>query len=109
MQSFQDILATLPGIDHIERLELYAADQAEPVWRIENRPGKSGSLAVYYKVCIDHGGLTPAAARQALQLYGEHTDDARANPGKHPNIDFLFALIERDDHLGAKTVPRQAP
>jgi hypothetical protein len=35
-------------------------------------------------------------------LYAEHTDDARANPGKHPNIDRLLALIESGARLSVK-------
>ncbi len=106
MTSFQDTLATLPAVEHLQRLELYAGSQTQPVWVVENRPGSQGSLAVYYKVCIDHGGLNPAAARQALALFGEHSEAARARPGSHPNIDFLFRLIQRGDHLAAKAVPR---
>jgi hypothetical protein len=31
-----------------------------------------------------------------LQLYAEHTADARLHPGKHPNIDRLLAIAEDD-------------
>ncbi|EKX97124.1 hypothetical protein HMPREF9996_00990 [Aggregatibacter actinomycetemcomitans Y4] len=31
-----------------------------------------------------------------MQLFAEHTADARKNPGKHPNIDLLLRVIEQD-------------
>jgi len=34
-----------------------------------------------------------------LSLYAEHTADAEDNPGKHPNIDKLFNVIEDQDPL----------
>jgi hypothetical protein len=48
------------------------------------------------------GAITPLAAQTGLELYAEHTDDARANPGKHPNIDRLLALIESGARLSVK-------
>ena len=35
------------------------------------------------------------AARHGLALYAEHTADARARPGAHPNIDRLLAIAEQ--------------
>jgi len=34
-----------------------------------------------------------------LKIYAEHTQDAEENPGKHPNIDRLFEVIETGDVL----------
>lgn len=106
MPSFAENLASLPSVDGIARLELYAGDSYEPIGVIENAPGQAGSLAVYYKVAVDFGGIGPSAARKALELYAEHTEDARAHPGKHPNIDRLFAIVERQDYLSVKAIRR---
>ncbi|MDH5302437.1 MAG: DUF2322 family protein [Gammaproteobacteria bacterium] len=102
MSNFKDVLATLPSIDNIAKLELFDGAKPEAVWTIENKPGKQGSLRVYYKVTTDFGGMTPKAAQKAIELFCEHVQDARDNPGKHPNIDFLFGVIDENKHLAAK-------
>ncbi len=33
---------------------------------------------------------------EGLTLFAEHTNDAEKNPGKHPNIDRLFKVIEEE-------------
>lgn len=88
--NFADRLKTLPSIQHLAALELLGP-QGEVLARIENKPGQAGSLAVYHALAAQHGGaITPAAARLGLDWYAEHTEDARAHPGKHPNIDRLL-------------------
>ena len=52
----------------------------------------AGSAAVYHALAARHGAITPEAAREGLALYAEHTADARAFPGKHPNIDRLVDI-----------------
>ena len=89
---FSEILKSLPTIEQIDALELINNEGAVEV--IENRPGKAGSVAVYNALLQEFGVLNGDAANKGLELYGEHTEDVRANPGKHPNIDRLFALIE---------------
>ncbi|MBI5042108.1 MAG: DUF2322 family protein [Gammaproteobacteria bacterium] len=105
MSHFPDILRTLPSVEHIARLELGDA-QGQPVGIIENRPGSAGSVAVYNAVTRPDGWLDPGAAVHALTLYAEHTADARANPGKHPNIDRLLALIDNGQRLHVRSVSR---
>lgn len=102
---FAENLKTLPSIEHLQRLELYGA-RYEPEAVIENKPGQQGALAVYYKVCVDFGGLGPEAARRALALFAEHVEDAKTHPGRHPNIDRLFLIIEDNAYYSAKAVPR---
>jgi len=46
--------------------------------------------------------MTPAAAAEGLAIYAEHTDDARLNPGKHPNIDRLFGVQASGNTLHAR-------
>jgi hypothetical protein len=39
-----------------------------------------------------------------LELYAEHTEDARQHQGKHPNIDRLIGLIDENETLRVKHV-----
>jgi len=101
--AFADNLKTLPGISHLAALNLIdAADVV--VATIENKPGQAGSLSVYNHLGQLYGAISPEAAKKGLELYAEHTDDARTNPGKHPNIDRLIGLIERGETLRVKQV-----
>jgi hypothetical protein len=93
----------LPDVSHIDRLELFDEDYT-PVAVIENRDGQRLSLQIYYKAALAFGGIGPKAANSALLRYGEHADDARRNPGKHPNIDRLFHIIANDGHLSVHAV-----
>jgi nicotinamidase-related amidase len=88
--SFAEALATLPPITKLAALQLWRDGRMEAV--IENKPGQAGSLAVYHALFQRFGAITPKAARLGQWLYGEHAADARLHPGKHPNIDRLFAL-----------------
>lgn len=99
MKTFDETLKTLPPIDDIAALILYHDQSADDGEIIENRPGKAGSVAVYHALLQEFGTLTPAAARRGLELYAEHVADARANPGKHPNIDRLFRIIEQASEM----------
>jgi hypothetical protein len=101
--AFAENLKQLPKISHLEAMELIDRE-GEVRARIENKPGQAGSLAVYNHLAQHFGAITPDAARKGLELYAEHTEDARGNPGKHPNIDRLFGLIERDETLTIKQV-----
>ncbi|AKJ67342.1 hypothetical protein PATSB16_10160 [Pandoraea thiooxydans] len=89
--NFKENLARLPSIDGIVRIELRGADERlDSV--IENQPGKQGSLAVYHYLQQQFGTLDARAAAHGLAVFGEHTADALAHPGKHPNVDRLLAL-----------------
>ena len=105
MITFADILKTLPSIDHIEKLELYDGDTL--VDTLENKPGKAGSVAVYNALAQEFGSLNKGAAVKGLILFAEHTADAQENPGKHPNIDRLFAIISDQGDLRVETIARQ--
>lgn len=91
--AFADNLKQLPKISHLAALQLVDREGAV-VGTIEHKPGQTGSLAVYNHLGQIYGAITVEAARKGLELYGEHTADARANPGKHPNIDRLIALAD---------------
>lgn len=96
--AFADNLQTLPTVEHLAAIELVNA-QGDLVTRIENKPGQAGSLKLYAALANKHGSINPEAAAEGLALYAEHTEDARANPGKHPNIDRLWTLIETEQSL----------
>ncbi len=102
MPPFTDNLKKLSGVSHVAAIKLLAADGE--VVALENKAGSQGSLAVYNHLAQTYGAITPDAARKGLDIFAEHADDARANPGKHPNIDRLFAIVEEEKTLRTKHV-----
>ena len=103
MPQFAENLKKLPGISHLAAINLLDAEGGVLVC-LENKPGCQGSLAVYNHLAQTYGAITPEAAKKGLELFGEHTEDARAHPGKHPNIDRLLAVIEEKKTLRIKHV-----
>jgi len=100
---FSDNLNLLPAIDAVVAIELL--DQSGiRVSTIENKPGQAGSLRVYCWLAETFGSITPEAAALGLKIYAEHTQDARTNPGKHPNIDRLFGIGTPDQALQVRAV-----
>lgn len=89
--SFAEVLAGLPAADDLTAIELTGPDGETA--RVENKPGSQGSLKVYRYLLERFGKLDRAAAEAGLIMYAEHGMDARANPGKHPNIDRLLAIV----------------
>jgi hypothetical protein len=89
--TFKDNLQQLPPVDGVERIDLIDAEGAV-VARIENQPGKQGSLAVYQYLKQAFGALDAKAAEHGLAVFGEHKADARNRPGAHPNVDRLLAI-----------------
>jgi hypothetical protein len=90
-EKFSDNLSMLPAMEDVAAIELVDASGAR-VGRIENKPGQAGSLRVYGWLAEKFGAITVEAASLGLKLYAEHTQDALANPGKHPNIDRLLGI-----------------
>lgn len=101
--AFVDNLKTLPSVSHLAALELLNP-QGDVVARIENKPGQAGSLTLYAALASKHGLINAAAAQEGLTLYAEHTADAKAFPGKHPNIDRLLQIIASSEGLTVKTI-----
>ncbi len=91
-QSFKDNLNLLPAIDGVARIDLIDPAGAV-VASIENKPGKQGSLAVYQYLAEGFDGLNAQAAAHGLEVFAEHTADAKARPGAHPNIDLLLEIV----------------
>ncbi|UJC78572.1 DUF2322 family protein [Rhodococcus erythropolis] len=102
--TFADNLAALPTVDHLAAIEVLDAD-GNVIDTVENKPGKYGSVKVYNHLAEVYGALTPEAATAGLTIFAEHTEDARANRGKHPNIDRLDQVIATGSGLGLRGVP----
>ena len=102
--NFAERLKQLPAATHLAALHLLDAD-GKAVATIENKPGQAGSVAVYAALAALYGGrITPAAASLGLEWYAEHTADALAFPGKHPNIDRLLAWAQGADSYRVQTI-----
>ncbi|PJG86175.1 DUF2322 family protein [Conservatibacter flavescens] len=92
---FKQILTTLPTVDHLSGLDIVDVNQ-QVIHHIPAIEGKLGSLRVYYALALAFSGqLDRTSAEKGLALFAEHTLDAKANIGKHPNIDFLFNVIDK--------------
>ncbi len=89
--SFAENLKKLPGISHLAAINLLDAD-GNIAATIENKPGSQGSLAVYNHLAQTYGSINAEAARKGMEIFAEHTEDERGNPGKHPNIARLIAI-----------------
>ena len=100
--SFSENLKQLPKVSHLAALQLLDAADGSLVATIENKSGQVGSLAVYNHLGQIYGAITADAAKKGLELYAEHVEDARANPGKHPNIDRLLQLLAEPRTLRVK-------
>lgn len=94
--NFKEILETLPTIEHLKGLDAKQGD--EVIHHIPAAPGKLGSLRLYNALAEKFNGkLDRTSAEQGIAWFAEYVDDAKANPGKHPNIDLLFKV--RDENL----------
>lgn len=89
--SFSENLKKLPGITHLAVLNLLDAD-GNVVATIENKAGSQGSLAVYNHLAQTYGSINVEAAKKGIEIFAEHSEDERANPGKHPNIARLLQI-----------------
>ena len=101
--SFAENLKKLPGISHLAAINLLDAE-GNVVAGIENKPGSQGSLAVYNHLAQTYGSINGEAARKGLEIFAEHTEDARLHAGKHPNIDRLIAVEAGQPALRVKHV-----
>lgn len=100
---FKDYLAIFPTIDHLSGLDVI--NSGEVMQHIPAIEGKLGSLRLYYALYEKFDGkLNPVAAKQGLEWFAEHTEDAKSNLGKHPNIDLLFKVIDNDLSLSLQPI-----
>ena len=99
---FKEILETLPTIDHLTGLNVM--DGETIIHNISAIPGKLGSLRLYNALAEKFNGkLNRTSAQQGVEWFAEHIEDAKENPGKHPNIDLLFKVI--DENLNLTLIP----
>lgn len=93
---FKQVLNTLPNIEHLRGLDV-TDTQGNVIQHIPAIEGKLGSLRVYHALALEFDNkLDRTSAEKGLLLFAEHTLDAKANLGKHPNIDLLFNVIKQD-------------
>jgi len=95
-------LKKLPSVENLKLLEIIRSDNGDVLASIENKPGKSGSLAVYHFLFKTYGVLSTKAAKHGVELFGEYAAEAKLIPGSHPNIDFLFKLISSGEECAIK-------
>lgn len=101
--SFRENLRQLPSIDGLHSIALIDTD-GDLIDSIPNEPGKQGSLAVYQYLKLCFGTLDAQAAAHGLEVFAEHTADARERPGAHPNIDRLIAIAAGGEPLRIETI-----
>ncbi len=102
---FSERLQQLPSVAHLAALQLLGPD-GTVIATIENKPGQGGSLAVYHALAALYGGsIAPAGAALGLEWYAEHTADAQAHPGKHPNIDRLLTWAQGTGTYAVRLIP----
>ncbi len=93
--NFKDILETLPSIEHLTGLDVLNDETV--IHHIPAAPGKLGSLRLYNALAEKFNGkLDRTSAQQGIEWFAEHVEDAKQNPGKHPNIDLLFKVIAEE-------------
>jgi hypothetical protein len=108
MKTFAENLSTFENVDHLQGIEL-TNDDGSVAGILENKPGSQGSLKLYHYLWKKWGCINADAAKEGLALYAEHTEDAQNHPGKHPNIDRLFRVIESNTVLSVETIPVGVP
>jgi hypothetical protein len=101
--AFADNIKQLPGVSHLAAIQLLDTE-GKLVATIEHKPGQVGSLTIYNHLAQFYGLINCEAAARGIELYGEHAEDARQNPGKHPNIDRLLTLSAGGDNLRVKHI-----
>lgn len=95
--TFNEILATLPEINDLIGLNILEGKKV--VHHIPAVEGKLGSLRLYNALAEKFSNqLDLLSAQQGIEWFAEHVTDAKANVGKHPNIDLLLRVIEENLH-----------
>ena len=103
MQKFKEILETLEDSSHLKGIDLYDQDK-KLVGSILSKPGTLGSIRVYHHLWKTFGEIDVNAAIEGIELFSEHAEDAQNYPGRHPNIDRLLEIIERELVLTVKLI-----
>ena len=101
--SFRDNLLLMPSVENLIRIDL-TNPAGDIVASIENQPGKQGSLVVYQYLKQVFGTIDAKAAAHGMEVFAEHTQDAKKRPGAHPNIDRLLDIVEGSGALDVQLV-----
>jgi hypothetical protein len=99
--SFKDNLQLMPSFENLTRIDMIN-QSGTVVASIENQPGKQGSLAVYQYLEQSFGVINADAAAHGLEVFAEHTADAKNRPGAHPNIDRLLEIVDGSNPLSIR-------
>lgn len=103
---FKDYLATFPSVDHLSGLNVLS-QQGEVIHSIPAIEGKLGSLKLYNALLTQFNGvLDKKSAEQGIIWFAEHLEDAKNNPGKHPNIDLLLSIVENNQIFTLKVIEK---
>ncbi len=90
---FKELLDTLKPVENVEKIDIVV--DGKVINTIPNIEGKTGSLRVYANlVDFDNGNIDYNLALTGLKNFCEHVEDAKKNPGAHPNIDLLLNIKE---------------
>lgn len=92
---FLQINAKLPSVSDVERVDFLTAN-GNLVRSVANAEGQQKSLKIFnYLATVYQNEFDKRAQEKALELYAEVVDDAKANPGAHPNVDFVLEALEK--------------
>ena len=103
MHKFKDTLETFEDASHVKKIIL-TNKVGEIVGTIENIPGSLGSIKLYHHLSLIFDELSIDAALKGIELYSEYSKEAKNYPGKHPNIDRLFDIIENEETVKIKII-----
>ena len=103
MQRFKEILETFEDVSHVKEIVLSNKD-GKIISTIKSIPGSLGSIKLYHHLYLTFGELSIDAALKGIELYSEHSKEAKNYPGKHPNIDRLLDIIENEKNLKIKII-----
>ena len=79
--------------DVIEKIDIFNLE-GHLRYTIPNTKDTQKSLQIYASVTNNESMLTCEGAQKGLDIYGEELlEDAHANPGKHPSMDFLEYIV----------------
>lgn len=103
---FKDFLATFPDIGHLSGLNVLD-ENGEIIHHIPAIEGKLGSLKLYNALAEKFAGqLNVESATQGIEWFAEHIEDAKQNPGKHPNIDLLLAVVAQKHNYTLQSIAK---
>lgn len=100
-KTFEEKLATLPfeegSIIEMMAFRALGIRSTRDDKVVVNRDGKRASFRIFASTVRKFGGqMNRDAALEALEIYGEKVDDAKASPGAHPNIELLQRIVDED-------------